>query len=431
MGETFFYIPTLATPMRRPWPVWVIMLLTIPLVLSMVSADDDTLGSIEDLSYPLPVGMWGARSMVLDNGQVLLCGGISDDGHPTNATFLFDPEKEEEDPFERVDDMHHPRAGHALIMPTSGGVYAIGGYENRTIDGNRTDVTVANIERFDPANNTWVLFNASMITPRVGLELMETSNGEILALGGYDLTGMGIKTTEKYVISSKLWISSGELAQARVGGVFVGLPDGNIMAIGGSDKVDGMPTASTEVYDRTLSTWNTGAEMGRPRAGCVLITLDEERYIVAGGKTGKGVTDTAEMFDHKESSWSDADPMPAPICCGSLTADERFVYVAGGTFNGSVDARVFLFDIEKKKWRDSGILTHGQEDPTLVTVTKNRVHMFGGSDGTKAFNGVQVYTPPNEPSEPFVDLDQIFMIAIVTGIVGLLMLAFFLRRHDK
>ncbi|MBI2940586.1 MAG: hypothetical protein HYY04_09130 [Chloroflexi bacterium] len=101
---------------------------------------------------------------------------------------------------------------------SNGRIYAIGGYNGSTL---------ATVEEYDPATNTWTT-RASMLIGRWGLAVVAASNGRIYAIGGY-LNSI----VEEYDPATDAWTIRESMPTARFGLAAAATNDGRIFAIGG------------------------------------------------------------------------------------------------------------------------------------------------------------------------------------------------------
>ena len=198
------------------------------------------------VDLPLPLARVGHVAVALDDGRVLVAGGIGEDdwgSQGNRRAFLHDPVRDE---WQDAGELREARMGAVVVRLDDGRVAMLGGvFALRNL---------RSIEIFDPATSSW-------------------SWGKVL-------------TT------------------ARAGPAATVLPDGRVLVSGGlvrpSRDQPSERLATTELWDpRTLSS-EAGPAMHAARHGHVVIPLAGARWLVAtGGYTGPDQL-LAELLE-----WSD------------------------------------------------------------------------------------------------------------------------------
>jgi hypothetical protein len=213
---------------------------------------------------PLAVGRGGATGTVLPDGRVLVAGGQVAAGGSTATAELFDPGR---DVFTPAAPMPQARdAAVATVLP-DGRVLVVGGQES-------TGNALASAVLYDPGSDTWRP-TGNLGTPRDKLALAPLPDGRVLVLGGSRDDRDLLRTTEiydpgtgafgpgptmdieryKFVVTSdaagRIVVAGGTQLAVYDAGRFhpvagttgpirwtptvTGLPDGDILVIGGYD----------------------------------------------------------------------------------------------------------------------------------------------------------------------------------------------------
>lgn len=219
----------------------------------------------------------------LQDGRVLITGGVSSSGRVTSTCEIFDPISETSSP---AASMAASRGGHAATLLPDGRVLVSGGFadwQNAAINfvaalNSAQDST----EIYDPVTNTWST-GPLMATARAGHGQVLLGTGNVLIVGGI------------------------------AGGALVGSPLG-----GGNGQV---PVHSwlVDSFDPATDTITARANMVTPRAyfgiselpnGNVLVTGGSVQGVPQIGSTGPGpavASNLCEVFDG--ATWSAAPPM--------------------------------------------------------------------------------------------------------------------------
>ncbi len=128
-------------------------------------------------------------SALLDDGRVLVCGGVGCTGQPLASAQIYDPAT---NTLLEAAAMGTPRTDHAAATLPDGRVMAAGGVYHGTL---------SSTEIYDPGRNAWRPA-APLNTPRAGHALVEEPDG-VLATGG---TYVGpLATVELYSAQTNSW----------------------------------------------------------------------------------------------------------------------------------------------------------------------------------------------------------------------------------
>ena len=119
-------------------------------------------------------------------------------------------------------------------------------------------VNVASVELFDSSTRTWTA-TASMSTDRSGHTLTLLARSQVLVAGGAS-GGWGVcndlTSAELYDSSAGKWFLTGNMTTARNGHTATSLPNGQVLAAGGTD-CEGSILTSAELYTPPpVATWH-------------------------------------------------------------------------------------------------------------------------------------------------------------------------------
>lgn len=220
----------------------------------------------------------------LTNGKVLVAGGIGSGFFAVASAELYDPDT---GLFTGTGSMTVARSTHRAILLPNGKVLITGG---------------ATAELYDPDTE---LFTAtgSMATARTSHAAMLLNNGKVLVAGG---TGAGV-SAELYDPDTGLFTATGDMVVGRYGAASTLLPDGKVLITGGQGSqlpYLGLMLVSAEVYDPDTGQFTAVADMAYSRTGFIAVLLPNGKVLVAGGFNGISVTTNAELFDPSTGHWS-------------------------------------------------------------------------------------------------------------------------------
>ena len=175
---------------------------------------------------------------LLANGLVLVAGGF-DAGVIAE---LYNPATGK---WTATGSMNAARGGHFAALLPSGKVLVL--------FGNNPPVTTADL--YDPATGTWTVNGSAGATAQAGFSVTLLATGKVLVAGGdncfYPRPCTDVNSAELYDPSVGASTSTGSLNIARSGHSAILLPNGQVLAAGGSvqkPKGSSGPTSSAEFY---------------------------------------------------------------------------------------------------------------------------------------------------------------------------------------
>jgi probable HAF family extracellular repeat protein len=270
--------------------------------------------------------------------------------------------------------MSTAREGHTATVLQDGRVLVAGGIPS-------AGTATASAELYDPLTNQWQPAGA-MNDARSGHTATLLPGGQVLVTGGQTAMGQVLNRAELYDPVANTWTSAGTMATSRFGHGAALLPDGRVLVAGGLTDVGGgnlQSTATCEIFALQAG-WSVTGSLALDRTNLTVTPLVTGQVLVTGGlqqSSAQGPTASAELWSPVTNSWSSAPPMSAQRVGHSAAplADGR-VLVAGG-----IDASAEIFDPGTATWSPAGTLSVGRSDFTLLQVPDGRVLAAGGSGG--------------------------------------------------
>ncbi len=265
---------------------------------------------------------------LLQDGRVLIFGGVSSVGGEELSAEIFDPETGRWDGAGKV-----PAwlvSSTTVVLP-DGRMLAVGGW--RPPDGTGS----AGI--YDPSTGRW----AATATPmRYGGYPSVTllKNGRVLIAGGADGEGRPLASAELYDPSNDTWTATGNMMAPRAEQTATLLQDGRVLVAGGAKTFAGKGLPSAEIYDPSTGTWTATGSMSEARGGFTATLLEDGRVLVAGGYAehpfAETVGERAELYDPNTGTWIATAGMAVQRAghVATLLSDGS-VLVAGGFEPGS------------------------------------------------------------------------------------------------
>jgi len=314
---------------------------------------------------PMTTARAAHTATLLNNGKVLVTGGIVRDGVILKSAELYDPATNS---FSAIDDMTTARASHSATLLNDGKVLIVGGdYRDQMVSA----------ELYDPVANTFMA-TGSLHTPRDGFRATLLNDSQVL------ITGVGLQggaSAEIYNPTTGEFSLTGEMKTPRSMHSAILLPDGKVLIAGGKDITDKV-LANAEIYDPATGTFSTTANwMTVKRYKQAAIRLNDGRVLIMGGSDETdwdGRRRTAEIYDPATGLFKPTGAMFDPhfkfdtaiamlpdgdVVVGGAGKRVEIYNMAAGAFavaNGDIDAERFL--------------------STATTLTDGRVLIAGGYD---------------------------------------------------
>eukprot|EP00794_Sanderia_malayensis_P007959 gene7959-8817_t len=246
--------------------------------------------------------------------------------HSLSNLDCYNPETGE---WNMLKELPNPKSGAGSVF-VGGQLYLVGG-RNNSANGNMDSDSV---ERYDPFYDEWSSV-ASLTVPRnrLGVGVID---GVVYAIGGSD--GMvHLNSAETYDIEDDCWTQVSPMSTKRIG-VAVAVLNRRLYAIGGFDGENRL--RSTEYYCPESRKWTQAAPMNTPRSGTGAACLEGKIYAI-GGYNGITQLNSAECYDADENRWVMVSPMKCHRSALSVAVVNNKIYALGG-----YDGEQFLSSIE-------------------------------------------------------------------------------------
>lgn len=193
------------------------------------------------------------------------------------------------------------------------------------------------------------------------------------------------------------WMLTGSMHEAREGGgaglgtIAAPLPDGRILYAGGFDAFDGVFSTDakyyigeSEIYDPATGTWSVTDSMNQTRYAGVVAPLPNGKVLAAGGTSGANapITPSAELYDAKLGKWQKTKSMSACRVApsSSVLASGNVLVVGGAGCMGDSQTSAEIYDVQHKKWMPAASMHHPRWGQSATTLSDGRILVAGGRE---------------------------------------------------
>jgi len=237
----------------------------------------------------------GHVATLLENGLVLVAGGIDARGNIAASAELYNPVT---GTFTTTGSMGSARYDSTLTLLPRGDVLAAGG-------ANQGRGGLSSAELYDPATGTWSA-SGRMTTGRYGQSATLLQDGQVLVAGN--------NTAEMYNPATGKWTMTGDMPGYHQNAFAPLLPNGEVLVVGGDTN------SYAELYN--LSTGQFTA-VGEP-CDCdnfAVSLLGTGKVLVAGGTIGyhPSTTPSAEIYNPSTQAWAPTGSLITPRDSETMT----------------------------------------------------------------------------------------------------------------
>jgi N-acetylneuraminic acid mutarotase len=268
------------------------------------------------LVAPMNAGRYGHNAVALTDGTIMMLGGNS-----TNSSLTVTASTEIYDPVANTWTLIGApgRSNATLTLLPSGKVMLVGGQGERSgIDRSVTPyislASSATAHLYDPATGTWTDAASVKYGRYNHSAVLVTKDGkrQLLVAGGMGPNSPALvtNTAEIYDPSTNTWASAGTMMDARQNFGMIELPNGKVLAMGGSPTT-GPNLSTSEIYDPATNSWAYTSDgsnqtyLTEVKASISPILLKTGMVAVAGGNIDSNTfSSMVELFDYTTQTWT-------------------------------------------------------------------------------------------------------------------------------
>ena len=320
---------------------------------------------------------------LLQDGRVLVVGGMDEGFNPLRSTEVFEPET---NLWSEAGEMREARTEHSATLLKDGRVMVTGGMNEKL-------QLIGSTEIFDPKTGKWSV-HESMRTIRRGHFTLSLPDGRVAVVGGVGQTlgGLGILaniaavgallSTEIYDPNTDTWSRADDMLEGHSGGHAVVLKDGRVLIAGGHNQSEGL--AASEIFDPSSNEWMRTSSMVRKTFANTASVLQDGTVLFTGGfgmsRSKGGITPGSEVFDPKTNEWRKApDTVHGRMGhTNTLLPDGRVITIGGSTASGPVNSVEYM-EPETWLWSEISPMSVERSQHTATLLNDGRILVAGGS----------------------------------------------------
>jgi hypothetical protein len=266
---------------------------------------------------------------MLADGRQLVVGGFATSENGIKDANIFNPATGS---WTRVADMHHARWYPSATTLSDGRVLVLGGAINPGVYADIPEV-------YDPTTNTWTELTAARLNVGEYPLTYLLPDGKVFVVAGTDGRSRTID------VATQQWSTVGSAIVATGSGAMY--QPGKVLATGGGTNNADPVTRAAAVIDTTQanSSWRAVAPMAYPRFQHNLVVLPDGKVLAVGGSTAYSLVSTtgilpAELWDPANETWTTMAAMEQLRMYHStaiLLPDGRVLVAGGGRTAPAVD----------------------------------------------------------------------------------------------
>lgn len=333
---------------------------------------------------------------LMEDGRVLVVGGLVPAGSATPTVEIYDPET---DVWSAAAPLPVPRSRHVALRLPDGRILVAGGRSPGA-------GSLPSAEVYDPRSDTWTP-TGPMSDGHDNFAGVVLADGRVLVAGGVSFEGGPgqpvTKAVELYDPARNAWSRTDHMANARFGHGLTLLSDGRVLVTGGTNSSpDCAPLRTAETYDPVLGRWRNVSVMDMPRGFHGAVRLLDGSVLAVGGLGPPACETTAvtaaEIYRAGPDRWESTGGLAATrgaIQVSTALLDDGRVLVAGGRDPslGTRFASAEVYDPATGVWSPAGSMAQARSGGTATVLADGRVLLVGGNGTGGPLATVEIYTP--------------------------------------
>jgi len=274
--------------------------------------------------------------IALQDGSILVAGGVSGPGGPTNSAEIYDPKTDNWSP---TGAMSTARSNAAAILLKDGRVLISGGESSSGI--------ASTLEIYDPVESRFRGARGVLSSPRASHAIALLNDGRILIAGGTD-GALVLNSIDVFDPANEEIRPAGLMTSPRSDFTATTLADGRVLFTGGFDGKAAL--ASSELYDPAITVSSPGPPLSAPRRHHIAVRpAGIDNVLVFGSASERASsrnharrTAEAELFVPALNQFVSARQMSAADATGKTTANTE-AHVTAAALDSEANPRDVRF----------------------------------------------------------------------------------------
>lgn len=274
-----------------------------------------------------------------------------------------------------------PEARKGLaVVPYEGNIYVIGGAASQSVS--------ARVDRYDPAQNTWVQLAPK---PVPVTDISAAILGEkIFVPGGKQANGMPTDLVEVFDPRRDTWERAASLP-VPISAYALASFEGRLYLFGGWDGKNYL--SNIFEYDPELDKWSLRTPMSAPRAFAGAAVVDSKIFIIGGFDGTRALTTNEAYYPQRDQDGSDPWETHAALPVGryamGITSLADSIYLVGGQDSAGMDNE--QYSPQADRW------TAFENSPSPIgsgaglAALENKLYVLGGEKSGKLVTDNQIY----------------------------------------
>ena len=262
--------------------------------------------------------------------------------------------------------------GAQVLLTSNGKVLTVGGVNN-------SNNVLASAEVYSPSAGTWKL-TGSMAQAREYFAAVVLKSGKVLVAGGLGASNIVLLGAELYNPSTGTWSSAGSLHVPRFGHTATLLPSGKVLVTGGcTSNTCTSDTAVSEIYDPTTNSWSTTGNLNTARRYHTAVLLHTGKVLVVGGTNGTAALSSCELYNPSTGAWSKAASTTTfRYHNGTTLLSDGKVLVTGGASGRFPMYSAEIYDPTANTWKATGSMITPRYAHSATLLGDGTVVVAGG-----------------------------------------------------
>lgn len=262
----------------------------------------------------LPINIEGYSFTLMDNGDVLLAGGVVDN-QQLKKCYLYNTQSNS---WSNAADLLYLQTRNSSVKMPDGKILITGGYSSNGVISNKCEI-------YDPVLNKWTEI-ASLNALRAGHAINLLQDGKVIVAGGAPASGYTTNTCEIYDPTINIWSETSTLNEARSDLVSYLSPDNNVIVLNEHGSL-----GTLEIFNTASNTWHYGEPRELPIDVGASTQLSDGRIIIVGKSGYYNDNSRVEFYYPSINKWVLSNTIPyTPYTWSLVTSNDNRVYVFGG-----------------------------------------------------------------------------------------------------